>query len=164
MPDALELPRMLRAIVELMRGERLAGFRRSVVDELVALAFRHAAGSGRFARRRPRLMPRFAPVIRALDDLPEPSAGLRGIDAVRINGRSFEVVEFPAREVRSAHVPFITLAVCRKNECAFTRTHEDSNFAHDANSLNMWTSPRRGGFPLRKIGVRFYTNSQIVEC
>ena len=38
MPDALELPGMLRAVVPLVRGERLAGLGRSVVDELVALA------------------------------------------------------------------------------------------------------------------------------
>ena len=48
MPDALEFPGMLRAVVPLMRGERLAGFRRSVVDELVALARRRAAGLRHF--------------------------------------------------------------------------------------------------------------------
>ena len=42
-PDALELPRVLRAVVPLVRGQRPAAFRR-VVDELVALALRHAVG------------------------------------------------------------------------------------------------------------------------
>jgi len=31
MPDALELPRMLRTVVPLMRGERLSGLRRDIV-------------------------------------------------------------------------------------------------------------------------------------
>ena len=38
-PDPLEFPGMLRAVVPLVRGERLAGFGRRVVDELVAVAF-----------------------------------------------------------------------------------------------------------------------------
>ena len=42
MPDALELPGMLRAVVKLMGGERSAG---GVVHEFVALPFGHAAGS-----------------------------------------------------------------------------------------------------------------------
>ena len=41
MPDALELPRMLRAVVPLVRRERRGG---RVVDELVALALGHAVG------------------------------------------------------------------------------------------------------------------------
>src|SRR5215469_16789302 len=110
MPHALEFPRMLRAIVELMRGERLACFRGGVVDEFVALTLRHAARAGRFSRRRARLMPRFAAVVRALDDLAEPPAGLRGIDAIRIGGRSFERIERPSRKVRTADVPLIALA------------------------------------------------------
>ena len=82
MPDALELPRMLRAVVPLVRGERLAGFRRCVVDELVALALGHAVRrGGRFAGRCSGLMPGLAAVIRALNDLPEPAAGLRCITA-----------------------------------------------------------------------------------
>src|SRR4029077_3355818 len=36
MPDSLELPGMLRAVVELMRGERLASLLRGVIDEFVA--------------------------------------------------------------------------------------------------------------------------------
>ena len=58
MPDALELPGMLRAVVPLVRGERLAGFGRSVVDELVALAFGDLARAG-FARGRCRACARF---------------------------------------------------------------------------------------------------------
>src|SRR5438876_30196 len=38
MPDSLELPRTRRAVVPLVSGQRRAGFRRRVVDELIALA------------------------------------------------------------------------------------------------------------------------------
>ena len=63
MPDALELPGVLRAVVPLVRGEGFAGFRRSVVDEFVALAGRHAAGRGRhLASGR---LPRLAAVTRS---------------------------------------------------------------------------------------------------
>ena len=75
MPDALELPRVRRAVVPLVCGERFAGLRRCVVNEVVALALGHAVrGGGRFAGRCSRLMPGLAAVIRALDDLPEPTA------------------------------------------------------------------------------------------
>src|SRR5206468_8104284 len=80
MPDALELPGVLRAVVPLVGGERFARRRRSVVDELVALAFGHLAGRRRHAAAG--RLPRLAPVARALDHLTEPSAGLRGIDAI----------------------------------------------------------------------------------
>src|SRR5207244_6184658 len=42
MPHPLELPGMLRAVVPLMRGERLAGFGRRVVGELVAVSLGRA--------------------------------------------------------------------------------------------------------------------------
>src|SRR5206468_7893704 len=72
MPHSLELPRMLGAVVPLMRGQRFGG---RVISEFVALAF----GRARFCRlasRRSRLMPGLASVVRALDQLPEPAARL----------------------------------------------------------------------------------------
>src|SRR5207248_2205462 len=45
-PDALELPGVLRAVVPLVGGERLSGVGGSVVEELVAFALGHAAGAG----------------------------------------------------------------------------------------------------------------------
>ncbi len=62
-PDALELPGVLRAVVPLVR----AGI--AVVGKLVA-------------HRRPGL----AAVIGALDHLPEPVAGLRGVQPVGLTG------------------------------------------------------------------------------
>src|SRR5207245_2287757 len=76
-PHTFELPRVLRAVVPLVRRERLTGLGGSVVDELVALGFGHALwGRGQLTGRCPGLMPCFAGVIGTLDDLPEPAAGL----------------------------------------------------------------------------------------
>src|SRR5260370_42205647 len=73
MPNALELPRMLGAVVPLMSGERFPGLGGGVVHELVALAFGRSRGlSVLFARRGAWLCPSFAAVIGALNDLPEP--------------------------------------------------------------------------------------------
>src|SRR5262245_30733726 len=124
MPDTFELPGMLRAIVPLMRGERLSGFRGRIVDELVALALRHALRRRRrFAGRRPGLMPRFAAVVRTLDDLPEPAAGLRGVNPVRIDRRAFQMVDLPASKVGSADIPILAFAVRCQDECPLACTH-----------------------------------------
>ena len=111
MPDALEFPRMLLSIVELMCSEGFPGFCGSVVNKLIALAFGHASGAGLFARRCPWLYPGFAAVIRALNDLPKPTAGLRCIDTIRVCRRALEVVHLPAGEVGTAYLPLLTLAV-----------------------------------------------------
>ena len=130
-PDALELPGVLRAVVPLVRRERLAGLGRGVVDELVALALGHAVGrGGRLAGRRARLVPGLAAVVGALDDLPEPAAGLRGVDAVRIDGRALQVVDLPAGEVRAADVPLLALAVGREDERALACADQNPYLAH----------------------------------
>ena len=56
-------------------------------------------------------MPGFAAVVGALNDLAEPAAGLRGVDAIGIGGRSFEVIHLPAGKVRAADFPVFALAV-----------------------------------------------------
>src|SRR5712691_8484469 len=103
MPDALELPRMLRAVIPLVSAHL------ALINKLVALAFGHFAGSWRrlAAGRRPSL----AAVIGALDNLPKPAAGLRRVNAVRLDRRAFEVIHLPAREVRSADFPIPPLAL-----------------------------------------------------
>src|SRR2546428_8604924 len=94
MPDALELPGVLRAVVPLVRREGLARFRGRVVHELVALALRHLAGlHGHSAAGR---LPRLAAVAGALDDLSEPPARLRRIQPVRIGGGALSLVKLPA--------------------------------------------------------------------
>src|SRR5260370_39506191 len=62
MPYPLEFPRMLRAVVPLMRGERLASFGRRIVNELVAGGLRGARGR-RLSRRSSRLVPGFAAIV-----------------------------------------------------------------------------------------------------
>ena len=131
MPYALEFPGMLRAVVKLVRGESLAAFGGGVVDELVAFAFGHAAGRGRrLAGRGSGLVPGFASVIRALNDLPEPAAGLGRINSIRISGRSLQVIHLPARKMGTADIPFSPFAVRRQDECSFACADQDSYLAH----------------------------------
>src|SRR5580698_4070512 len=125
-PHPLELPRMLGAVIPLMSGERIGG---GVVGEFVARALRRTR-RGRLSGGRSRLMPGLAAVVGALNDLPEPSARLRSVNAVGIGGRSFQVIHFPSGEMRAADVPLFALAVRRENECAFARTYENSHPAH----------------------------------
>jgi len=108
-PDALEFPRVRRAVVPLM-GSRHGG-----VLELVA-----------------NRLPRFAAVIRALHDLPEPPAGLRCVQTVRIRRRCFQVVQLPAAEMRLADRPFVALPVRRHDERAFARPDQKPYTAHQS--------------------------------
>src|SRR5262245_50517396 len=75
-------------------------------------------------------MPVLAAVVRALNDLPEPAAGLRDVDPVRVRQRTLHVVNLPPGKERSADIPFVALAVRGQDECALARTGEDSNAAH----------------------------------
>src|SRR6185437_9895053 len=72
MPHPLELPGMLGAVVPLMRGERRGG---RVIGELVAGGFWRAGRDG-LSFWGAWLMPGFAAIVGALDDLAKPSAGL----------------------------------------------------------------------------------------
>ena len=107
MPDSLELPRVLRAVVPLV------GAGDAVVDELV-----------------PDRLPRFAAVFGALNHLAEPAAGLRRIEPVRINGRALEVIDFPAGKVGAADLPLFALAVRGQDERALAGADQYSDCAH----------------------------------
>src|SRR5277367_290129 len=154
MPDTLKLPRMLRAVIPLMRGERLG---RGVIRELIAFALGRAGGSG-LAGRRSRLMPGFAAIVGTLNDLPEPAAGLRGVNSIRINWRSLHVVNFPARKVGAADVPLFALAVRRQDKCAFAGSNQYSYFAHRC-------SPSLVSIQLRcdPMSVRIHRRSRAVR-
>src|SRR5207253_1224434 len=78
-----------------------------------------------------KLLPGFAAVIGALDNLPEPAAGLRGVNAVGTRGRSFHVINLPAGKMRAADGPFFAFAVRRQNERTFPCPHQHANFAHE---------------------------------
>ena len=82
MPDALEFPRMRRAVIPLVRSGD------AVVDELVADR-----------------LPGLAAVAGTLDQLPKPAARLGRVQAVRIEGRALQMVDFPAREMRARSHP-----------------------------------------------------------
>src|SRR2546428_749600 len=114
---------------QLVRREGLAGLGRGVVDELVALAGRHAVRPLRHATAG--RLPRPAAVAGALDDLSEPSARLRRVQPVRICGRSLHVIDLPPREMRAAHVPLFPLAVPRQDERTLAGTHQNPYAAHD---------------------------------
>src|SRR5215472_19743 len=105
MPDALEFPRMLRAVVPLVGRERLSGSGRRVVNELVAFAFGHTVRTFQFFGTATGCVPPFAAVVRALNDLPKPATGLRRVDSIGIYRRTFDVINLPAREMRTADLP-----------------------------------------------------------
>src|SRR5450432_2983012 len=107
MPDALELPRMLRAVVPLVRA------RDAVVDIRIA-----------------DWLPRLPAVVRALDLLPEPAAGLRRIQPVRVNRRTLHVINFPTRKVRAADLPLLAFAIRDQDESALPRANQYSYSAH----------------------------------
>ena len=112
-PDAFEFPGVRRAVVPLVRAGR------AVVGELVADR-----------------LPGLAAVVAPLDGLPEPAAGLRGINAVGIGGRAFEMVHFPAAEDRPFDLPVLPPAVGGQNERAFARAHENANAAHSCDPVS----------------------------
>src|SRR6059036_2122214 len=75
-------------------------------------------------------------------DLSEPPARLRRVDAVGIGGGSLYVINLPAREVRTAHVPLLALAVCCQDEGSLSRADQYPYTAHDP--LLSCRAPSRG--------------------
>src|SRR5262249_26798268 len=128
MPHSLELPRVLRAVVKLVRGEGLAGFGSCVVNEFVALAH----GEALWARCYPASgrLPGLAAVARALDHLPGPTTRLRGIQAIRVSWRPLHVIDLQARRLRTADRPLLALAISLQDKCALACTHQNPYSAH----------------------------------
>src|SRR5882762_3054040 len=100
MPDSFELPRVRRAVVPLMSAGN------AVVNKFVTYR-----------------LPSLAPVIRALDLLPKPAAGLRCIQPVRISGRALQMVDLPAPKKRPINVPPLSFPIRRQDESARPRAH-----------------------------------------
>src|SRR5262249_40047757 len=75
-------------------------------------------------------LPRLATVVGALDQLPEPAAGLRRIQPIRVSRRTLEVVDLPARKVGATDVPPFALGVRRQDERALTCTNQYSYSTH----------------------------------
>src|SRR5450432_809441 len=107
MPDALEFPGMLRAVIPLVRAGD------AIVFEFVADRF-----------------PGLAAVAGALNQLPKPTAALRSVESIGIGGRTLEVENLPTGKMRAGNVPTLALAVGSQNECAFARAHQHSYAAH----------------------------------
>src|SRR5690242_3503859 len=102
MPDALELPRMRLAVVPLVR----AGI--SLVYEHIALTLGHSLR--RFFGLTSRRLESLSAIVGTLNDLAEPSAGLRCINPIRIDRRALDVIDFPPRKQRPLHVPILSRA------------------------------------------------------
>src|SRR5262245_6827653 len=80
-------------------------------------------------------LPRLTTVVRALDDLAEPAARLRGIQPLRGSWRPFDVVDLPAPEVRPVDVPLLAGPVGGQDEGALARSDQYAHPAHDRSSL-----------------------------
>src|SRR5258708_7826371 len=114
MPDPLEFPRMLRAVVPLVRS------RDPFVLEGIA-----------------DLLPRLPTIVGALDLLPEPTARLRGVNSIGRHGRALEVIHLPAGKERAGNLPLVAPPIGGQNECPFAGASEDADAAHDLNGWRM---------------------------
>src|SRR5207247_917528 len=124
MPNALEFPRMLGAVIPLMRAWD------SVVNKLVALSFRHAIRTFQFLGAASRRAPGFPTIICALNDLAESRNGLRCVNSVRLDRRTFHVINFPTRKMRPAHLPSFARAIRCQDERTFPCADYASDFPH----------------------------------
>src|SRR5688500_8137958 len=79
--------------------------------------------------------PGLAPVIGSLHHLTEPSAALRGIDAVRLGGGPLRVVNLPPGEVGAADAPAVALAVGGKDECPLSGADQNPDRAHGSSLI-----------------------------
>ena len=100
------------------------GARYTVVNKFVALAFQHAIGAFQVLRAAPGRVPLFSAVIGTLDDLAEPRTGLRCINPVRIDRRTFYMINFPARKMRAADFPSFARTIRRQNRTPLFVSHE----------------------------------------
>jgi hypothetical protein len=61
-------------------------------------------------------VPGLPTVVGALNDLSEPTTGLRGINSIRIHRRSLHVIDFPSAKMRTTNIPFLALAIGGQHE------------------------------------------------
>ena len=107
MPDALELPWVLRSVVPHVSTGN------TVVFEFIADSF-----------------PGFSAVLRTLDHLTKPPAGLGSVQAIWVSGRAFDVVNLPPREMWSTDFPAFALAIGSQDKCTFLCTNQYSYSVH----------------------------------
>src|SRR6266478_5970771 len=149
MPNALELPRMLRAVIPLMRA------RDSVVNKLVALGFLHTVRAFQFLGTTSGRVPGFSSVIGALNDLAKPRTGLRCVYSARIDRRTFHVINFPTRKMGPADFPTFARAIGCQDERALSCADQNSDCAHDF-LLFLFT---RSLFSAIRVLTSFFTNA-----
>ena len=147
MPDTLEFPRMLRSVIPLVRASL------ALIHEFIAFALGHAVRALQFITAAARRAPGPATVIRTLNDLPKPTARLRSINAVRINGRALEMIHLPTGEVRPADFPLLALAIGGQDERTFLRANQYSNLAHIL--ICIWGFYAWHDLPVSKFDVKF---------
>src|ERR1700736_4932763 len=114
MPHPLKLPRVLSTVVPLVRAGN------AIINEFVTFSLRRTIGTLQLLRCATRRLPGFTSIIGALNDLSKPGAGLRCIQTVRINWRTFDVIKLPPGKVRSINFPILALCVGGKDERSFT--------------------------------------------
>src|SRR5262245_12900088 len=108
-PDALELPGMGGAVVPLVSaGDSLVG--KVIADWL----------------------PGFAAVARALDLLAEPAARLRDVDPVGLNGRTLDMIDFPAGKVGTTNIPLLACPVRLEDERTLPSSCQNPHSAHNS--------------------------------
>src|SRR6202035_1701507 len=107
MPHSLKFPRVGSAVVPLVSA------RNAVVHEFVS-----------------NWIPSLAAVVGTLHLLPEPATGLRRVQPIRIHRRSLNVIQLPAAEVGSVHLPMLSLPIRRQDERALACPHQNPYFAH----------------------------------
>ena len=107
MPDTLELPWMLRAVIPLVSP------RDALVPKII-----------------PDRLPRLSRIVRPLDHLPKPTARLRRIQSVRIGRRSFEMINLPPRKMRPADFPLLPFPIRIQDERPLSRPHQYAYSAH----------------------------------
>jgi hypothetical protein len=129
-PHALELPRVLRAVVPHVGGKRRAMWGGCVVGEFVGFALGHAVFALEFFGFAAGRVPGLPAVIGALHDLAEPSAGLGCVDSIGISGGGLHVIDLPTSEMGAVDGPFLALAIGGDDERAFLCADENSNCGH----------------------------------
>src|SRR5262245_30106182 len=107
MPDPLELPRVLGAVVPLVRTGS------SIIDKFIS-----------------DWLPRCTTAVGALDQLPKPPGGLRRIQPIWVSRGSLEMVNLPAGKMRTADLPVRAVAVRGQDERTFACTNQDPYVAH----------------------------------
>src|SRR5579864_2393609 len=75
-------------------------------------------------------LPGIAAVIGSLHHLTKPAGVLGGVEAIRVNRRTFNMVDLPARKMGPAYFPMFTLPVSAQDKSSLSGTNQHSYSAH----------------------------------